>query len=62
MSAFYLVLYIYAGVMAKGDSVAMASIPQQSLQSCQESGKQAEHLVSGSTKTLRFICVKGSAT
>ena len=61
MSAFYLVLYIYAGVMAQGDSVAMVSIPQQNLQSCQESGKQAEKLVSGSTKTLRFICLKGNA-
>lgn len=60
MSAFYLVLYIYAGVMAQGDSVAMVSIPQQSLQACQESGKQAEKLVSGSTKTLRFLCLKGA--
>ena len=60
MSAFYLVLYIYAGVMAQGDSVAMVSVPQASLQACQESGEQAKKLVSGSTKTLRFICVKGT--
>lgn len=60
MSAFYLVLYIYAGAFAKGDSVAMVSIPQPSLQACQDAGQQAGHLVKSSAKELRFICVKGA--
>lgn len=59
MSPFYLVIYIYAGMLAKGDSVAMVSIPQPTLQACQEAGKQSERLVSGSAKDLRFVCIKG---
>lgn len=59
MSPFYLVLYIYAGMLAQGDSVAMVSIPQPTLQACQEAGKQSEKLVSGSAKDLRFVCIKG---
>lgn len=60
MSAFYLVLYIYAGAFAKGDSVAMVSIPQATLQACEDAGKQAGHLVKSSAKELRFICLKGA--
>lgn len=58
MSAFYLVIYIYAGALAQGDSVSLVSVPQDTLAACQASGKAAERLVLGSTKELRFICVK----
>ena len=61
MSAFYLVIYIYAGMLAKGDSVSLVSIPQPSEQACNTAGKQAEQLVKGTAKELRFICVKGGA-
>jgi hypothetical protein len=59
MSAYFLVLYIYAGALAKGDSVSLVSIPQPSLQACQAAGSAAKDLVSGSFKELRFVCVKG---
>lgn len=59
MTAFFLVLYIYAGAFAKGDSVAMVSIPQPSQQACMAAGSAASDLVRGSAKELRFICVKG---
>lgn len=59
MSAYFLVLYIYAGALAKGDSVAMVSIPQPSLQACQAAGTAAGDLVKGSFKELRFVCIKG---
>lgn len=53
-----LVLYIYAGAMARGDSVALTNVPHATQQACQASGKQAELLVSGSMKSVRFICLK----
>lgn len=59
MSAYYLVIYIYAGMIVKGDSVSLVSIPQVSEAACQQAGAQAEQLVSGSTKNLRFVCIKG---
>ena len=59
MTAFYLVIYIYAGILAKGDSVSLVSIPQPSQQACMAAGKAAEDLVKGSAKELRFVCVKG---
>lgn len=56
--SYFLVIYIYAGMLARGDSVAMATVPQPSLQACQAAGKEAEMLVNGSAKELRFVCIK----
>lgn len=54
-----LVLYIYAGVFAKGDSVTMTSVPGfLSEADCAAAGTIATQLVRGSTKELRFVCVK----
>lgn len=53
-----LVLYIYAGAWAKGDSVAITTIPQPSQQSCEAAGNAARSLVKDSTKELRYLCVK----
>ncbi len=55
-----LILYIYAGMMANGDSVAITNVPGfTSEQSCKSAGTNAaDHLVSGSTKVVRFVCVK----
>ena len=58
-----LVLYIYAGVLAKGDSVTLTSIPGfKTEQACKVAGIQSDSLVKDSFKTARFMCVKsGSA-
>ncbi len=56
--SYILVIYIYAGALARGDSVAMVTVPQSSLQACQEAGKLADGLVKGSAKDVRFICIK----
>jgi hypothetical protein len=53
-----LILYIYAGVLAKGDSVALATIPMRSQEVCEIAGKEAEVLTSNSTKSTRYVCVK----
>lgn len=62
MTTFYLILYIYAGGLARGDSVALQSIPMPSLAACQEAGKAAEVLVKATAKDLRFICIHGKNT
>ena len=51
-----LVLYIYAGVLAKGDSVTLLSVPGfKSEQHCAAAGSASKPLVSGSAKELRFV-------
>ena len=50
-------MYIYAGVFAKGDSVAIHSIPMPSQEVCEREGRKGEKLVSGSAKEYRFICM-----
>lgn len=53
-----LVLYIYAGAMAQGDSVAITNVPGFVTQAkCEEAGNLAKPLVNGSSKVLRFVCL-----
>lgn len=60
---FTLVLYIYAGMFAKGDSVALTTVtgfPTE--QACNDAGNASKSLVAGSSKEFRFKCysvVKG---
>ena len=54
-----LVLYIYAGVLAKGDSVTLTHIPGfKTEQHCAAAGSATKTLVSGSAKELRFVCLR----
>lgn len=55
-----LVMYIYAGMLAKGDSVVMATVPMASQEICQREGKKGEALVGGSAKEYRFLCLKNT--
>ena len=55
---YILVAYIYAGMMAKGDSVALTKIdtfPTQ--QSCIDAGEMMKPFVSGSTKNYLYKCL-----
>jgi hypothetical protein len=58
---YVLVLYIYAGALAQGDSVALTSIPMQDKVTCEKAATQAESLVARSTKVLRTACLKVQA-
>lgn len=54
-----LVLYIYAGVLAQGDSVALTHIQGfKGQQQCEAAGQMAKPLVKGSAKELRFVCIR----
>ncbi len=56
-----LIIYIYAGVLAQGDSVALTNIQGFTSESvCIAAGRTAEKLTVSSSKVYRFVCVKGS--
>lgn len=54
-----LVIFIYAGMLAKGDSVALQTLPGwTSKATCEQAGRELDPLVRTTTKELRFVCVK----
>jgi hypothetical protein len=54
-----LILYIYAGTFAKGDSVTLANVPGfMSEAQCIDAGNRTKPLVANSAKELRFVCVQ----
>ena len=54
-----LILYIYAGVFAKGDSVTLTHIPGfKTEQHCSAAGSAAKPLVKDSAKEIRFVCIR----
>jgi hypothetical protein len=55
---YVLIIYIYAGALAQGDSVALTTVPMQDKVTCETAAKQAESLVARSTKVLRTSCLK----
>ena len=54
-----LILYIYAGMFAKGDSVTLTNVPGfQTEQHCMDAGRSTTRLVADSKKEVRYVCVK----
>jgi hypothetical protein len=58
MNTWVLVIYIYAGAMAKGDSVTLTSIPGfKSYGQCVKAGTDSKTLVANSYKEQRYVCL-----
>lgn len=55
---YVLIIYIYAGALAQGDSVALTNIPMADKVTCQKAAGEAESLVARFTKVLRTACLK----
>lgn len=56
--SFVLVLYIYAGMMSKGDSVALTTIRGfATREDCVRAGENAKGLVANSFKEVRYVCL-----
>ena len=54
-----LVIFIYAGMLAKGDSVALQTLPGWTSQaSCEAAASALSPLVQGTFKEIRTVCVK----
>ncbi len=59
METWILVMYVYAGIWAKGDSVALATVTDfSSKPRCEDAGKQLAPLVRDTTKDVRFVCLR----
>lgn len=58
MGTWVLIIYIYAGVLAKGDSVAIDHISGfSSKENCMAQGQLAKDLVGNTTKDYRYVCI-----
>ncbi len=56
-----LIIYIYAGVLARGDSVALDHVDGfANEQMCIAAAEKTKTFVSGSAKEHRFVCVQKS--
>lgn len=56
---FTLIVLVYAGVFAKGDSVALYPVMEFKTQAaCVAAGEQLKPLVAGTAKELHFVCLK----
>lgn len=59
MKTFVLVLYIYAGILANGDSVSIAPITGfKTVEECIAAGDKSIPLVKSSAKQLRYVCLE----
>lgn len=53
-----LILFIYAGVWAKGDSVALTTVPGfKTEQECRVAGEATKKFVEETTKAQKYVCV-----
>jgi hypothetical protein len=63
MSTWILIVYIYAGMLASGDSVTLNYIPDwNSKATCEAAARELAPLVAGSSKVLKTVCVEKKAT
>lgn len=54
-----LIVFVYAGMLSKGDSVALTVVDGFSTQEqCVAAGKRAGSLVGGTIKDAKFVCVQ----
>jgi hypothetical protein len=59
LAQYILVIFVYAGVMAKGDSVAITAVPGfGSIQQCQIAGEEAKKLANNTFKEVKYTCLK----
>ena len=57
--SYILVMYIYAGMLAHGDSVTLVNAGEfNSIDACNAAGMSGNELVKGSTKEYRYLCLK----
>lgn len=58
MTSWVLILYIYAGMMAKNDEVTLTNVPGfATQQECEQAGRAAAGMASGH-KEARYVCVR----
>lgn len=59
MIEFILVIFVYAGPMSNGDSVALTNVPGfKDRASCEGQGRASAALTTGTVKAHRFVCLE----
>lgn len=59
MESWILVMLVYAGILAKGDSVALQTVTGFDTKArCEAAGQQLEPLVKTTAKEVRFVCLR----
>lgn len=53
-----LILFVYAGFWAQGDSVSLTSQEFSTAAKCEAAGRAAKQLASGTKKDIRYVCVE----
>lgn len=57
MNTWVLILFVHVGVMGDGNSNAMTSIGGFTTQQlCEQAGKKAAGMASGTVKDIKFVC------
>lgn len=54
----FLVIYIFVGSWSKNDSVTITTVPMMSEPACRIAGDKLHTLVEGTTKEVRYVCVR----
>lgn len=54
-----LILFVHAGILSGKDSMAITDVKEPFLREvdCNEAGKKAEALTTGTTKNVKFVCL-----
>ena len=59
MTEWILVVFVYAGPWAKGDSAALTTIPDFSTQAeCMAAGELIKPMEKNTSKDFKYVCVK----
>ena len=56
---YILIMYIYAGMLAKGDSVTLQTVGEfTTIESCNAAGIKGKEFVKDSMKEYRYLCLE----
>lgn len=55
---YLLVLMLYGNPAMQYDAVAITTAPMPTLAACEAAGREAAVLINGTTKKMRFVCVR----
>lgn len=54
-----LILFVHGGVLSNKDSMGITNVPGFAVQAeCEAAGRVSEKLTTGTTKSMRFVCVQ----
>ena len=59
VATWILVIFVHAGILSKGDSMAITSVPGFPTETaCKSAGEASKALTGGTVKETRFVCLR----